>query len=633
LKVSDTPLIRARLAGRPPTVEFVRGDGVSDDFWYALPLRLGALSSDGGRQLRVPVERLLAARLWLRDHCNGHEVGIDLDDPVRDLLRRTQDEHRLMRELLGRASAPPDPAAAARAALRVAEGRFDRPLLEFQQRDLAKLLGLPHGANFSVPGAGKTAVTYALYETERRRGRVQRLLVVAPLSAFEAWETEAERCFGTPPVVRRFDGTIPWETEVLLINYQKLKEPYFEQLTAWVLNAPTQIILDEAHRMKRGQHGEWGRACLQLAFIAERRDILTGTPAPHSPRDFIALIDYLWPNQARAILPATALHPDPPPGSMELVSDALDPLFVRTTKSELGLEPPVLHVELVELSDLQADIYDGLRNRYGGMFDLSRQDRTMLAQMGEVTMYLLEAATNPALLAGRTPDQGAIPFRYPSLAIPPGSRLAELIGRYHRHEIPLKFKKLAILVEENATERRKTLVWSNFVGNLLALERMLARYKPALIYGGVPSITGPIKPGIRTREGELARFRSDPDCLVLLANPAALGEGVSLHEDCHHAIYLDRTFNAGQYLQSLDRIHRLGLRPEIVTRITVLLTQGTIDERVDERVALKAERLGAMLNDPDLVTMALPDEEEYGEAIEDVGDLSALFAHLRGEDA
>ena len=631
--MSDTPIIHARLAGTPPKVELVRGEGVGDDFWYALPLRLGALSSfDGGRQLRVPVERLLAARLWLRGHCRDHQVGIDMDDQVRHLLRRAQDERRLMRELLERSSAPPDSAAAARAANWATEGRFSRSLREFQQRDLAKLLGLPHGANFSVPGAGKTAVTYGLYETERQRGRVHQALVVAPLSAFEAWETEAERSFITCPVIHRFDGTIPWDTEVLLVNYQRLKEPYFEQLTAWVLNTPTQIILDEAHRMKRGQHGEWGRACLQLAHIAERRDILTGTPAPHSPRDFIALLDYLWPNQARMILPPTALHPDPPPGSMELVSDALDPLFVRTTKSELGLQAPVLHVELVELGGLQADIYDALRNRYAGMLDLSRQDRTMLAQMGEVTMYLLEAAGNPALLTGRTPDQGAIPFRYPSLAVPPGSRLAELIARYHRHEIPLKFKKLAVMVEENAAHARKTLVWSNFVGNLLALERLLARYKPALIYGGVPSANGPIIPGVRTRESEITRFRSDPDCLVLLANPAALGEGVSLHEVCHDAIYMDRTFNAGQYLQSLDRIHRLGLPPDTETRVTFLLTQRTIDERVDERVAMKAERLGAMLNDPDLITMALPDEEEYGETIEDFGDLSALFAHLRGED-
>jgi len=247
-------------------------------------------------------------------------------------------------------------------------------------------------------------------------------------------------------------------------------------------------------------------------------------------------------------------------------------------------------------------------------------------------MYLLEAATNPALLTGRTPDQGAIPFRYPSLAVPAGSSLGNLIARYHRHEIPLKFKKLAVMVAENAARGRKTLVWSNFVGNLLTLERMLAPYEPALVYGGVPMVDGPIVPGVRTRESELARFRSEPECLVLLANPAALGEGVSLHEVCHDAIYLDRTFNAGQYLQSVDRIHRLGLPSETETRVSFLITSGTIDERVGDRVALKAERLAAMLDDPDLVTMALPDEEEYGEAIEDLGDLAALFAHLRDDD-
>ena len=84
-----------------------------------------------------------------------------------------------------------------------------------------------------------------------------------------------------------------------------------------------------------------------------------------------------------------------------------------------------------------------------------------------------------------------------------------------------------------------------------------------------------------------------------------------------------------RWMKSIDS----GLSPDIETRVTFLLTSGTIDERIDDRVAEKAERLGAMPNDADLKTMALPDEEEYGEAIEDVSDLSALFAHLRGDDA
>ncbi len=629
--MTSAPVVHVRLAGRPPIVEITRDESVAEDFWRALPVRLGSVASrNDGARVSVAVERFLAGRLWLREHCLSYGIGLDLDEGVKGLLHRAREEGASVRQLLSDPAkpAPPTDWDVAHAGC----SRFVRSLRQFQARDLAKLLGLLHGANFSVPGAGKTAVTYALYEAERLRGRVKRLLVVAPISAYEAWEDEAQRCFARLPVVRRFAGSVPPDAEVLLVNYQKLKPPYFDTLTAWALEEPTQIVLDEAHRMKRGQAGEWGRACLQLAHLAVRRDILTGTPAPQSPRDFVALLDYLWPNQAHAILPATALHPDPPAGAMDLVNQALDPLFVRTTKSELGLRPPTLRVEPVALEGLQAEIYDALRNRYAGMFDLTRADRAMLAQMGEVTMYLLEAAGNPALLSGRSPDQGPIPFRYPSLAVPAGSGLAELIARYHRHEIPTKFKRLASMIDRNASLGRKTLVWSNFVGNLLALEQILAPHRPALVYGGIPSIDGPVPDGVRTREGELARFRRDADCMVLLANPAALGEGVSLHEVCHDAIYLDRTFNAGQYLQSLDRIHRLGLAPDEETRVTFLITAGSIDDRVDERIAEKAERLALMLDDPDLTTMALPDDEEFGEAIEDLADLDALFAHLRGDD-
>jgi hypothetical protein len=51
-------------------------------------------------------------------------------------------------------------------------------------------------------------------------------------------------------------------------------------------------------------------------------------------------------------------------------------------------------------------------------------------------------------------------------------------------------------------------------------------------------------------------------------------------------------------------------------------------------VAEKAERLGDMLNDPDIVTMALPDEEDVGPpfSVADVADVEALFAHLRDGD-
>jgi len=605
----------------PPVVEVRREDGVSDNFWLQARAEWGSAGRVSARAINVPLEQFLANLAWLGPACRRSRVEIEWDASLKALVVAANEERRTLDQALALTLEMP-PASPG--------GRYYRGLRSFQERDLAHLLRLTHGANFSVPGAGKTAVAYATYEAERQRGRVVQMLVVAPLSAFESWMKEAAACMKPRPIVERFEGgRIEDSTEVLLINYQRLGVSY-DRISAWVCARPTLVLLDEAHRMKRGRDGQWGTNCLNLAYLAARRDILSGTPAPQSPADLRALLDFLWPNQAKRILPAAALVATPPPGAIQRVAEAIRPLFVRTTKKELGLRPPDYTVLELPLDGLQAEIYHALRDQYAGRFALSRPDRVNFAQMGQVTMYLLEAATNPALLTVGGSRHDVVEFQHPPLPVPAGSRLADLLGEYGKYETPKKFVQLLQLVERNVQADRKTLIWSNFVRNLETLERMLRRYHPALIHGGIPSeITDRAAP--RTREAELSRFREDPNCRVLLANPAVTSEGVSLHDVCHDAIYLERTFNAGQYLQSIDRIHRLGMDPDQDTQITFLVTAGTIDEVVDGRVRDKAERLGDMLNDADIVTMALPDDEDYGPAIDSVQDIAALFAHLRGE--
>ncbi|MDQ2984382.1 MAG: DEAD/DEAH box helicase [Actinomycetota bacterium] len=568
----------------------------------------------------IPVERFLSRRLWLGQLLHDHECEPRLDDALQAILGRSTSERREVRSVLEEGIRPID-TDQIEGLLRRAG--FQRELKTFQRRDLAHILAISHGANFSVPGAGKTTVAYALYAAERARGKVERLLVVAPLSAFGTWFTEAIACLEHAPIVARLERTVP-KCEVLLTNYQRLASRY-EDIAAWVMERPCHVILDEAHRMKRGRQGEWGSACLDLSHLAIRRDILTGTPAPQHPTDFIALLDFLWPHQATQILPRAVQRTDPPPEMMTEISQRLHPLFARTRKDELGLDPPTLRVELVEMKPLQAEIYSTLRLRMRKATAASH-DHATLARMGRVVAYLLEAATNPALLASALGSSAAAHVAWPPRPLARGSSLAEKVINYGSHEVPRKFEKLATMVAANAAAGRKTLVWSNFVGNLKELSgRILMPYQPALIYGAVPS--GDEDADYVTRERELRRFRSDPNCQVLLANPAAMSEGVSLHEECHDAIYVERTFNAGQYLQSIDRIHRLGLKAGIETRITFLVSVGTVDEVVDSRVRVKAERLAAMLSDPNLVTMALPDEDSYGDWI-DPDDLDGLFAHL-----
>jgi hypothetical protein len=611
----------------PPTVAITRGNGVPDALWMRVLAEWGASGPAPQRSIAVGQDRFLSRLSWLPDACRRHRVGLQLDDRTRELIVRQRTEANQLADLRER------PLSLDRSQLidRLANSRFIiDDLRSFQERDLARLLALPHGENFSVPGAGKTAVTYALYEAERNAGRVAQLLVVGPISAFEAWETEAIRWLTPPPTVT-LGPRAARDTEVLLVNYQRLATS-FDEIAAWVASAPTHVVLDEAHRIKRGRGGQWGTASLNLGQLAVRRDVLTGTPAPQHPRDLVALVDFCWPGQGRRVLPAAALVRMPPRNAMPQVQRALAPLFTRTTKRELELPEPRFDVRVVPLQGLHAEIYETLRNRIASRYRVSAADATTLTRMSRVVMYLLEAATNPALLPAGSASADPPLFQHPPLDIPPGSRLADLIIEYGQYETPRKFIELGQIVTSNAERGRKTLVWSNFVRNLEQLAyRVLPGLQPALIHGGISTEESAV--GLEpTRAQELYRFRNDPDCAVLLANPAALGEGVSLHQVCNDAVYIDRTFNAGQYLQSLDRIHRLGLAPDQETRITLLLTAGTIDEIVDARVSDKAGRLAAMLDDPSLTTFALPDDDDYGPALDSVEDLIALFADLRGEN-
>jgi SNF2 family DNA or RNA helicase len=619
------PTLAISLSGSGGAVRIARGDGIDDNTWLQVRAVWSADGREADRLIFVPLEQFMAQRNAFSARARSLRIDARLDEGVMDAVRKAKETRVELTETLASPHAlPGDEVLKA-----IGGSRFKRELRSFQTRDLGRLIALSNGANFSVPGAGKTAVAYALYEAERTRGRVDRLLVIAPLSAFDGWRDEANESLDNSPALLRYrSGRIPDTAEVVLTNYHRAGSV---ELADWVRRHKTMVVLDEAHRMKKGWRGEWGTACLNLAYLAARRDILTGTPAPQSPADLVALIDFLWPNEALRILPRDTLLTNPPADAGKQVADAIRPLFARTTKADLGLPPVIKRSIVVPLEGIQSDIYNAMRDTYAGTILMAAGEQHDMLKLGRVTMHLLEAATNPKLLASGSDPNDPETFRHPPVEVEPGSRLADLIETYNIHETPPKFIELLKLVRANADLGRKTLVWTNFTRNLKVLQAMLTRYKPAMYHGAV--IPYSEDPTITTRETETVRFRTDPTCMVLLANPAAMSEGISLHHECHDAIYLERTFNAGQYLQSIDRIHRLGLAQDQETRITFLLTADTIDGIVDGRIRVKAERLAEMLDDPNLASVSLPDDEDAGPPIDDGEDITALFAHLRGEHA
>lgn len=622
------------IQGRRPSVSVSKDGSASRGAWAELQgVFSRGIVSGGSDAFTVRAEVFFAELAQVQHARNYHGARFEYGDSLVERLQLLRDERDARISATNNIEAS-DPMLLEEELRRAG---FERTLKPFQMRNLARLLSLPHGADFSVPGAGKTTVALANFAIHRSRGQVDKLLVIGPIASFEAWIGDSEAAMEPSPKVIVHAGpktSIPDSTDILLTNYHRVASDY-DRIHDYVAGDMTHVILDESHRIKRGAGGVHGRAVLDLAYSSRRRDILTGTPAPQGAGDLIAPVSFLYPGQDRSILPADAYNEASgrDPGVVSATSQSVANYFVRTNKGELGIPDPVWSPVVEPMSPIQQAIYESLVGRYRGSFALPTDDRRSMRKLGRVLMYLLEAAANPALLTAGSSDADPHGFQHPPLDVTGDESITKLLSTYRRFETPWKYRYVRDAVASASSKNEKILVWSTFVRNLTALQRELADFQPAIIHGGVPSENSSARSSAPTRESELRRFREDPKCSVLLANPAAAGEGISLHHWCHHAIYVDRTFNAGQFLQSQDRIHRLGLSPDVDTRFTLLLSRDSIDESVDSRLREKVNVLSTLMRDPGLVRVALPemDEVDVEEAVEE-SDAWVLQKHLDGKE-
>jgi SNF2 family DNA or RNA helicase len=218
---------------------------------------------------------------------------------------------------------------------------------------------------------------------------------------------------------------------------------------------------------------------------------------------------------------------------------------------------------------------------------------------------------------------------YPdTLPIPTGSKAWQLLKDFAKYEKASKIEYLRKRVDTilASDSRNKIVIWSYFVRNVKLLERLFSEYLPVSIYGAIPSGADVDDD---TREQRIRRFHNDPTCRLMIANPQAGGEGISLHRVCHYAIYLDRSFNAAHYLQSLDRIHRLGLDKSTQTYVEILIAKDTIDDVVIKRLNLKTKLMGKVLDDPSLAKLAYDPEDLSDQDLAlDAGDVKSLEEHI-----
>ncbi len=549
------------------------------------------LSITSASTLRVPVWAFLSSREQLQYVLRKHRIQIDIDPETRAILERAL-----------RTKARYDDAKDSRpidvkdVKSRLTEIGFKRQLTEHQLRNVSSLVALPSGATFSVPGAGKTTEALAFYFYKRTDDA--RLLVVSPKNAFAAWEEQIELCLQNPPKVTRLtggeqaiDALLEKDPEVMLITYNQL--PNVKGLIAsFMAKHPTFMFLDESHRIKKGASGLWASTVLSLSHLPPAKLIMSGTPLPNQLEDLIPQFDFLFPEVV---------------AEPETISDLIKPVFVRTTKAELALPGVKRMLIPIQLRPKQRHLYELMRSEEALQIEkLKSRERIKLRAFGRSVMRLLQLVSNPALLARADVD-------FPS-------ELYEVLAEGDSPKVEYTCQRARQLAQRG----QKTIIWSNFVQNVESIAERLVDLGADYIHGGVDAGS---EEEADTRERKIKRFHDDDQAFVLVANPAACAEGISLHTVCHHAIYVDRNYNAAQYLQSEDRIHRLGLPSHVVTNIEILHCLDTIDESVQCRLTIKVDRMARVLNDPSLNFEPVKiDLDEDGLDSEDIQD---YIKHLR----
>lgn len=470
---------------------------------------------------------------------------------------------------------------------------FKRSLTINQLNNLKKISHLPGAATFSVPGAGKTTEALAFFFVNATD--IDRLLVVAPKNAFSAWDEQLDACMGENygKFVRLRGGeaaiqiALRTNPRFMLITYDQLSRVK-NTIVSLLSSGNIYMFLDESHRIKGGKQIKRADAILEMAHLPKRKLIMSGTPMPQSPKDLVSQFSFLYPT--KDVTDTTVIN-------------LIQPIFVRTTKGQLGIPKLDHRVVQVPMTQLQREIYKTLKSEVRRQLNpvLSDSSRYELRRIGKCVMKVMEFVSNPSLLSNDM--DYAFDRRVGALLLESDGPKIDYVCRRAR---------------QLAAEGKKVLIWSSFVQNVELIALRLSDLGAEYIHGGVDAGD---ESDFDTREGKIKRFHTEDTCKVLVANPAACSEGISLHKVCQYAIYLDRSFNAAHYMQSEDRIHRLGLSPDAKPQIEFVECEDSIDQVVRTRLELKVKTMAQALEDSSLSVEI--SSVDYDEEAEDYDSLTA----------
>lgn len=427
-----------------------------------------------------------------------------------------------------------------------------RPLKDSQLRSAIHLIELERSLNFSVPGSGKTATVLGAFEylansSALAMNHVDKLLVIGPINCAKSWKDEYievsnEADKHSPLCLINNDNTILksdvllhdfYSSRIIILNYElvpKLKTELCE-----LIDSKTMVVFDEIHRIKKIDSAKY--QCLKEVIHNTRyRIALTGTPLPNGYIDLYNMMSLLHEDFTQTyfqMFESALKNDDSRYRKTGLQNSSLNeilyPFFIRVDKNDLKVPlPEPDHLIEVQTNDYERELYRKIDSAKMNSF--------------ERTIKMVEIGCVP-FKCEQTPD-----------------KICELTRNDGKSMLTSKLCKFLSILKSN---NRKAIVWCNFVDTINTVTNLLEDngYYVKSIYGNTEQTD---------REKIIDEFNYGT-LQILVTNPATLAESVSLHKACHDAHYLELNYNLYQYLQSRDRIHRLGLKDTDKTNYYIYL--------------------------------------------------------------
>lgn len=489
-------------------------------------------------------------------------------------------------------------------------------LADYQEAALLFSLNRDCGL-FMEQGTGKTPIVVNRiclegFRKRRDKGQLYRALIVCPKHVRKNWENEFVR-FSTRigKVVSARGGELDRLKAVVeavtdddpeccfsacIISVDSVKATKKALQTAvWDL-----IVWDESHY---GKNPTAKRSKAMREFndtLSVHKMALTGTPIANHLMDLWSQLEFLGEGMSgflafknfrgfhgkyKSVGTASPVQKLIGIKALPVIQERLARLAFLCKQDEVGIKLPDLVYDIYEVDMLptQAEVYKNLSETLVAEIKAGLESEKIT--VNHVLTMLLRLAQ---VTSGHVRLDGEID---PETAKATGGEIRQICA-----ENP-KVDAIVDIIREDRENNpgSKTVIWATFVEDIRVLSERLAREGIKHV-GYHDAVVKEFKVGGADLASD--RFNLDPECSVMLANPASAGEGLNLlgydksdpdrfDTYCNHEIFFSCNWSMVQRSQAEKRCHRRGTRGPV--RVTDLIVSETIDEEIRARVLSKKQ--------------------------------------------